>query len=279
MPRALAGAVGAWERKAGRRKALPARMADDVHCCTELTLSSTAACGPRLERFKTAFTPHAAGHMQVWTADLDDSSSTMLRVAKYGLNPGSYVQYLPRPKAPPAVRRRSRAIQPAGAVASAATCGSGAAVAAATAQAAAGVARAAWCLPGGWLSALGYGGPLPRLPRPVELLPRCLPARAGSARPCAARLCLLPTLAVPDCCLTTRARVGPRRVPLAGLRCGRGTVGNGACAAPGACCSQWGHCGAAPLFCSLQAGCLGGPCRSYEGTPYGQVGGGGGEGL
>ncbi|KAL4419580.1 hypothetical protein ABPG77_003606, partial [Micractinium sp. CCAP 211/92] len=132
------------------------------------------------------------GGLMVWTADLDDSSSTMLKVAKYGQNPGSYMQYLPRPKAPPPLKRPEKPAKPASAaaaVAGATPCG---AVAGAAAQAA------------------------------------------------------------------------------AGLRCGGGSVGNGACAALGLCCSQWGHCGAAPLYCALEAGCLGGPCRSYAGTPFGR---------
>ncbi|KAL4459091.1 hypothetical protein ABPG75_013956 [Micractinium tetrahymenae] len=134
------------------------------------------------------------GGLMVWTADLDDSGSTMLKVAKYGQNPGSYLQYLPRPKAPPPLQRPAKtgAVAAAAAAACAAACGSGAAVAAAIAQSA------------------------------------------------------------------------------AGLYCGGGAVGIGACRASALCCSQWGHCGTAPLFCSLDAGCLGGPCRSYAGTRYGQ---------
>ncbi len=78
------------------------------------------------------------GAPQVWTADLDDSSSTMLKVAKFGQNPGSYMQYLPRPKAPPPLKRPEKPAKPASAaaaVAGATPCG---AVAGAAAQAAAG---------------------------------------------------------------------------------------------------------------------------------------------
>lgn len=113
-----------------------------------------------------------------------------------------------------------------------------------------------------------------RLEQPPLLVPTSQSATFVNRRwqsACPTRLANSITAAAPP--PPPKKKNTPPPPPPPGLRCGGGSVGNGACAAPSLCCSQWGHCGAAPLYCALEAGCLGGPCRSYAGTPFDPVGG------